>query len=313
MNADAVFEGGGMRAIGIVGALRYLELRGYNWGNVAGTSAGAVVATLIAAGYSAKEIKKMIISTDFKKFLCRNRFEKVPILGKAIGIIKDKGIYSGEYIERWVNEKLRVKGIKKFKDVSVNGKSRLKIVASDITNEKSVVLPDDLSKYGLNPMNFNIARAVRMSIGIPFYFKPVILKSKGKTSYIVDGGITCNFPISIFDVDGIPKRPTIGFKFKVDKLSNSARGKIDPMSFLFDIADTMTRSRENEIEEEKNKSRTIFIPTNGVESTDFNVDRKESLKLYRMGYRSAKSFLNTWDFKNYIEKYRENNEESQVK
>lgn len=41
--ADAVFEGGGVKGIGLVGAIAVAEERGYHWVNVAGTSAGAIV------------------------------------------------------------------------------------------------------------------------------------------------------------------------------------------------------------------------------------------------------------------------------
>ena len=56
LKADAVFEGGGVKGIGLVGAVAVAEERGYQWVNVAGTSAGAIVAALLAAGYSAAEI-----------------------------------------------------------------------------------------------------------------------------------------------------------------------------------------------------------------------------------------------------------------
>ncbi|WP_256205549.1 patatin-like phospholipase family protein [Calditerricola satsumensis] len=40
MRADAVFEGGGVKAIGFVGAVAELERNGYTWERVAGTSGG---------------------------------------------------------------------------------------------------------------------------------------------------------------------------------------------------------------------------------------------------------------------------------
>ena len=49
---DLVFEGGGVKGIGLAGALATLEERGYQPQNVAGTSAGAINASLLAAGYT---------------------------------------------------------------------------------------------------------------------------------------------------------------------------------------------------------------------------------------------------------------------
>ena len=51
-HADLVFEGGGVKGIGLAGALATLEEREYGPQNIAGTSAGAITAALLAAGYS---------------------------------------------------------------------------------------------------------------------------------------------------------------------------------------------------------------------------------------------------------------------
>jgi len=42
--ADIVFEGGGIKGIGLVGALKIFENKGYCWKNISGNSAGSVVA-----------------------------------------------------------------------------------------------------------------------------------------------------------------------------------------------------------------------------------------------------------------------------
>lgn len=52
----AAFEGGGAKGLVHVGALKALEARGFEFKAVAGTSAGAIVAVLKAAGYQADEI-----------------------------------------------------------------------------------------------------------------------------------------------------------------------------------------------------------------------------------------------------------------
>ena len=44
--ADVVFEGGGVKGIGLVGAVAIADERGYQWVNIAGNSAGAIVAAL---------------------------------------------------------------------------------------------------------------------------------------------------------------------------------------------------------------------------------------------------------------------------
>ncbi|HND34605.1 MAG TPA: patatin-like phospholipase family protein, partial [Myxococcota bacterium] len=54
MQFDIVFEGGGAKGMAFAGALDELERQGHSTGRLLGTSAGAITATLLAAGYDAK-------------------------------------------------------------------------------------------------------------------------------------------------------------------------------------------------------------------------------------------------------------------
>ena len=80
--ADAVFEGGGVKGIGLVGALSAFEEAGYQWQNVAGTSAGAIVSAMIAVGYDAAELKEVMNTrVDFRSFMDTAGIGKFPIVG----------------------------------------------------------------------------------------------------------------------------------------------------------------------------------------------------------------------------------------
>ena len=306
MKANAVFEGGGVRGIGIIGALSYMESIGYEWNYTAGTSVGSIVAALIAAGYSAKEMKKIMIETDYTKFLDHDMIQGIPLLGKLIGVFKENAVYSGDYFESWLNAILKKRNINTFKDLSCDTGYRLKVIAADITKKSMLTLPDDLPSYGIDPDSFPVASAVRMSMSLPFYFKPVKLKHKGGISFIVDGGICCNFPITIFDTPEIQKIPTFGFKFKFEDISNTSKGKTDTFSFLCDIASTMSGNNDNVYMLEENMARTIFIPTVGVEATQFDITKEKALELFRSGYRSSHDFIKTWNYEDYIRRFKEN-------
>jgi predicted acylesterase/phospholipase RssA len=56
MQFDLVFEGGGIRGIVFVGALREFARRGHTPGRIMGTSAGAITATALAVGYDADDM-----------------------------------------------------------------------------------------------------------------------------------------------------------------------------------------------------------------------------------------------------------------
>ena len=52
---DLVFEGGGAKGLAFVGALMSFEKRGYVPRRVIGTSAGSILAAMVAAGYNSEE------------------------------------------------------------------------------------------------------------------------------------------------------------------------------------------------------------------------------------------------------------------
>ena len=65
---DAVFEGGGVKGVALIGALKRLEEEEIGFGRVAGTSAGAVTAALVSARYKAEEIRDILWNKNFNDF-----------------------------------------------------------------------------------------------------------------------------------------------------------------------------------------------------------------------------------------------------
>ncbi|MCX7951732.1 MAG: patatin-like phospholipase family protein [Clostridiales bacterium] len=303
MFVDGVFEGGGVKGVAFIGAIKCLEDNGYKFKKVAGTSAGAIIAALVSAGYTADEIKQIFFRQDFSLFQDKDIVQSIPVVGGILGLLSSKALYAGDYFEQWIENLLKIKGKTKFKDLLDGNEFKLKIIASDITRKDLLILPDDLSNYGIDPLDFDIAKAVRMSMSIPLYFKPVELIHKNGISYVVDGGILSNFPVWIFDVEGIPRWPTFGFKLQEPSPRKDIKNT-RLKEYIMDIVNTMLE--ENEMRYIKNKDfvRTILIPTLGVNTTDFNITRSIKEKLYYSGYDAAKQFISQWDFKEYIIKYR---------
>lgn len=299
MYANGVFEGSGVKGTGIVGAVCYFEEQGYRWKNVAGTSSGSIIAAFLAAGYSGLELKDILLNLDYKIFMDKTKIQSIPLVGKGLGIVLQKGIYSGDEIEKWVEAMLEAKGKTRFKDISINGRSRLKLIAADVTSRDILILPDDLKKYGIDPMDFPISTAVRMSCSIPLYFRPYKLISKSGTNYIVDGGILSNFPIWIFDTGTIPTNPTLGFKIN-EPPSHTSIGKTDTLSFVLDIIETVINEDESRCIKDADLIRTITIPSSGIKTTDFDISMEDRMMLFNAGYFSAKEFYKSWSLTKYI-------------
>src|SRR5437870_613228 len=100
---DLVFEGGGVKGIALVGAYSMLEEKGYVPHNVAGSSAGAIVAALVAAGYSAGELHDILTETKFSQFEDAGWEKHILALGAPISILKDHGIYRGKQFHDWLS------------------------------------------------------------------------------------------------------------------------------------------------------------------------------------------------------------------
>ncbi len=304
---DGVFEGGGVKGIGLVGALTVIEEQGYEWSNLAGTSAGAIVAALVAAGYTASELKEIIGQLDYQLFKDMSWADRLPLLGPIVSLMWNKGIYQGDYFESWIKKLLDAKGIRKFSDLKIPGEKdpryqyKLQVVASDITKGFMVVLPTGMARYGVDPDEVPVARAVRMSMSIPFFFEPI----RHKGSMFVDGGLLSNFPVWLFDSPSVPAWPTFGLKL-VEPEAGRPQSTSTPLRFTKAIISTMMEAHDKIHVEKEDFCRTIAISTNGVKATDFGLSAEQRNGLFNAGVAGARKFFETWDFQDYINTCRKN-------
>jgi len=190
LKADAVFEGGGVKGIGLVGAVSVIENAGYELENLAGTSAGAIVAALLAVGYSSAELKEELEKLNYNDFKDEGLLDKLGFLGKGLSLGFEYGIYEGEVFETWLERLLLTKGKMTFGDIRTaheeeKYKYKFQAIAADITDRRLLVLPGDLNVFGINPDEFSISRAVRMSMSIPFFFEPVKLRDTPAAEHIL--------------------------------------------------------------------------------------------------------------------------------
>lgn len=316
LKADAVFEGGGVKGIGLAGALAVAEERGYEWVNVAGTSAGAIVAALVASGFTAAEIKAIMDGLDYRKFADPGLLDLIPVVGPIVSLGLEKGIYEGRYLQELLASYLAQKGITTFKDLVLPDYAdderyrwRLQVIASDISRGRMLVLPRDAQRYGINPDDLSVAWAVRMSMSIPFFFEPVRLSDREtrEESYVVDGGLLSNFPVWLFDAQGRePEWPTFGFRLvEGEERPKVVRHQIrGPLSLLAALFFTAMEAHDARYIEDQDWVRTIPIPTIGVSATDFDLTREAANDLYQSGRKAAEAFFAQWDFRHYVDAYR---------
>jgi NTE family protein len=314
--ADGVFQGGGVKGVALAGALeefadstRHPQNHVQEWIQLAGTSAGAIVAAYLACGHSAEETVTLITETDFTRF--EDWGPGGELLGGAVNLAVHHGLAHGKAFHDWFRDEI---DNQTFGDVEKAGRA-LKLIATDITRREMLVLPDSLADYqvsknaaAIDPKSFAVADAVRMSMSIPYFFQPIELihKETGLPSTIVDGGVLSNFPVWIFDVeDRDPTRPTFGFKLIGGKGAGGGLEKIVrafgwPVEMGVDIFHTATDAWDEYWVSHSTYVRTCAISTGDIGTTDFNLTDKQKQWLLDSGKEAARSFLEQWTPAEYV-------------
>jgi NTE family protein len=289
---DGVFSGGGIKGFALIGALQAIEEKGLRFRRLAGTSAGAILSAFIVAGYTSRDIFKMMNELELEHLLDERRTILPAALTKWLCLYWRLGLYKGEKLEKWVEVKLRERGISTFSDLPPHS---LRIVASDLTNGKILVLPDDLHRYGIAPEQFSVAKAVRMSCSLPYFFEPVKLRTRGETVVVIDGGVLSNFPIWLFDHETRPKvRPVLGVKLspkEEEQEKNHIKNAIDLFGALFETMKDAHDARHISRRHEKN---IMFLPVKQVLLTEFQLSEEAKLELIQFGKEQSAAFLSKW-------------------
>ncbi|MCL6588021.1 MAG: patatin-like phospholipase family protein [Anoxybacillus sp.] len=292
MDIDVVFSGGGVKGFALIGAYQALEEKGLTPKRMAGTSAGSLVAALIAAGYTSEEMIAMIDELDLQKLLDVRKLAVPFPLMKWVFLYWKMGLYKGKKLEEWLEKILAAKGVRTFADLP---KDRLYIVASDVTNGRILVLPTDLPQYGIDQSTFSVAKAVRMSTSIPYFFEPVKIETPTGASIVVDGGVLSNFPLFLFD-DEKKKRPVLGIKLSAkpeERPKKKIRNAIELYEALFHAMKEAHDARYISRRHEKN---IIFLPVRHVLSTEFAMTESARDELIAYGKQKTAQFLKTWTY-----------------
>ena len=207
---DVVFEGGGAKGSAFVGALMALKAAGHSTGRLIGTSAGAITATLLAAGYTPEEMlaavnekrngkprfstfmdhpraadfsqaqkdssdtMRALESVHFPLFAGHavlNLMLETPLYPTLFSIVECGGFYAGRVFLEWLDEKLAAKGVS-------SGDTLAALFAK--THVDLSVVASDTSDMEMLVLNHRtapgvpVAWAVRMSMSIPMVWREVV-------------------------------------------------------------------------------------------------------------------------------------------
>ncbi len=172
-------------------------------------------------------------------------------------------------------------------------------------------MPRDLSleRYGgLDQVSFPVSAAVRMSISVPFFFKPCRLNG----SLIVDGAFSSNFPLETFDRKDTHnvRWPTFGINLVSDPTPPNPGTNL--FNFGLALFDTMRHgySKMSVLQYPTRICRLIDVPTGEVRTLDFDISQVKRERLFLNGARSVLKMMRgedgagirtTWNFQRYSE------------
>ncbi len=313
---NLVFKGGGVRGIAYMGALEALEQRGIlqNIERVAGSSAGAIAATLASFRLPVDETVEIFDSLDLTKVpqtsLSSRELKKLPPLNNADNIrrlVEKYGWYSSSYFHKWLGEVIASQCGRNpratFNDFHMRGYRDLHVVAANLSRKRT-----DVFSYETTP-DVAVADAVRLSMSIPFFFEAIRFDGKefGKGDYFVDGGLFDNYPIHLFDQPQYARLnpfyknginwETFGLFLKSDEMECP----IDPImpDNLFEFLNLTIRSfydahdLSNLDKSLVDQRRSVIINDCGVSSLQFDMEPGSGLykKLYVSGRTSVINFL----------------------
>ena len=201
---NLVFEGAGIRGIAYCGAFSEMEKHGLdkNLKRVAGTSAGAIMAMAVSLGYTSNQLADIISNTNFKDFNDGKYF----FAGGINRTNKYFGWYRSKQFDSWLGKLIEEKTGNAditFSELHQRGFTDLFITGTCLNKQKLVIF-----SYESYPL-MRVRDAVRISMSIPIYFEAVFITPEGKIinhpkdkqnlDVMMDGGLTGNFPIRIFD------------------------------------------------------------------------------------------------------------------
>lgn len=271
MKVGVSLAGGGIRGIAHVGVLKALEEKNIKVAAIAGTSAGSIIATLYAMGYSPYYIYLL-----FKRY-ARDiiNIRSKPIINGITNFIRNNkigiaGLSDGNEFEKMYDELARKKGFRLIGDI----KMPLVVSAVDIGESKEYIFTNCASRKNIKDnyiTEIGIGRAVRASSSFPAIFCPC----EYKNHIFMDGGVLNNLPTE--ELKKVYTGKIISVNFESDPVYND----YDIMNIIMKTLDIM--GNKLSINSLKKSDFVLTVPTDGTGLID--VDKMDIC--YKYGYEIA--------------------------
>lgn len=272
MKIGVALSGGGIRGIAHAGVLQALENNGIKIDVIGGTSAGSMIASLYAMGYSPEEIY-LLFRKHSKKIIGTNTYPIISgirsFMDKTIPTIN--GFRNGKNIEDVYNMLAQEKKIENINQI----KMPLVIPTVDIIKSKEYIftniVPKDVQDTEQYITDISVGKAVRASSSFPAVFNLCNIEKHA----FMDGGALDNVPVSEVRKQGVDK--VIAVKFDSDK--------IDEKSNIMDIVMKTIDIMGNKISEE-NLEKSDYVLNVYTDKVGL-LDVQKLEKCFEYGYEAV--------------------------
>ena len=278
-----VISGGGPTLVQALGAIQHVEQQKFidisNIETIYGTSAGAILGTLICLKFDWETINDYIIKRPWHEVFPVN-------IQKIFDAYTKKGIFDIKTVEKIFKPLFSAKDLAldiNLQDFYNYSKIELHFFAFDI-NEFKI---EDVS-YKTHP-NISVITALQMTCSLPVLVAPVCIDNK----CYIDGGIVCNYPLNkcleLYNQDEI-----LGIKNQYDKNDSN---RVDSnstmldflMSFVFKMIQNMDTGDKQTVIKNEIICKADFLSIDYLKTALYSMDvRKE---LFDSGIGFAKEFL----------------------
>jgi len=326
---NLVFKGGGVKGTAYLGAIKALHESGIldQIDRVAGSSAGAITATLLSFNKDVETTYSMMDSLNYqmvpalKGDLESNEPNWLPkFIGKEVSklssdveavqrLVSKFGWYTSEYFYSWlkkiISENCDENPLATFEDFKKCGHKDLYVITTNLSGREVTVFSNE------NTPNIPVANAVRMSMSIPLFFESIQFDGSqtNKGDIHIDGGVMQNYPIHLFDDEKYSQGnlwyrneinwETLGFYLYTHTGNISTNPKIinfkDYVSHLYEcynISMQLSEIDNNQID----RRRSVVIDTLDIRATEFDITPSDNRyqKLIEQGYTATNQYLRNY-------------------
>ncbi|MEX0598851.1 MAG: patatin-like phospholipase family protein [Candidatus Paceibacterota bacterium] len=305
-----VFEGGGSLGVAHVGGVKVFSDLGIldQIEYFVGSSAGAIIATMLACRANPDNLAGILMSTDFNKF----KDDSYGIIRDSSRFMLNFGWYKGDALESWYGQILKdLTGSAHitFKEAFTKYNTHLTITVTDVNLGKTLYLNHNSSP------DMMIKRAIRRSSIMPLLFRAdneimdtKIFENGGVRvekikHFFTDGGLLNNYPIQYLD-NILHKHEVIGFKLmsslqlaeiNIPDIQNSPNPPHNIVDYIL-LLYTILRNQALKIHvDELDWNRTVKIDVQQMSSTNFDLNAQDKTFLLQQGKLAAENFISTFN------------------